>query len=81
MRGVAVVVGGLLLIGGATIVVLADQQRAAEVAQLHERVEQTTERLDDIGDDNLGLAARLTALRSQIAEQDAELTDTMGFMQ
>ncbi|MGN7966766.1 hypothetical protein ACTJKK_11870 [Microbacterium sp. 22179] len=81
MRGVAVVVGGLLLIGGATIVVLADQQRAAEVAQLQERVEQTTERLDDIGDDNLGLAARLTALRSQIAEQDAELTDTTGFMQ
>lgn len=81
MRGVAVVVGGLLLIGGATIVVLADQQRAAEVAQLQERVEQTTERLDDIGDDNLGLASRLTALRSQIAEQDAELTDTTGFMQ
>jgi energy-converting hydrogenase A subunit M len=80
MRGVAVVVGGLLVIGGATVVVLADQQRAAEVAQLHERVEQATERLDDIGDDNLSLAARLTALRSQIAEQDAALTDTAGFM-
>lgn len=81
MRGVAVVVGGLLVIGGATIVVLADQQRAAEVAHLHERVEQTTERLDDIGDDNLSLAEQLTALRSRIAEQDAALTDTAGFMQ
>ncbi|MFF7291475.1 hypothetical protein ACFY9N_02970 [Microbacterium sp. NPDC008134] len=81
MRGVAVVVGGLLVIGGATVVVLADQQRAAEVAQLHERVEQATERLDDIGDENLSLAAQLTALRSQIAEQDAALTDTAGFMQ
>ncbi|MFK0402139.1 hypothetical protein ACIQTT_07395 [Microbacterium sp. NPDC090225] len=81
MRGVAVVVGGLLLIGGATIVVLADQQRASEVAQLHERVEQTTERVDEIGVDNLDLAAQLTALRSQIAEQDAALTDTTGFMQ
>lgn len=81
MRGVAVVVGGLLVIGGATVVVLADQQRAAEVAQLHERVEQTTEHLDDIGDENLSLAAQLTALRSRIAEQDAALSDTTGFMQ
>lgn len=80
MRGVAVVVGGLLVIGGATIVVLADQQRAAEVADLQQRVEQATDRLDDIADDNTDLAQRLTALRSQIARQDAELDDTTGFL-
>lgn len=80
MRGVAVVVGGLLLIGGATVVVLADQQRAAEVATLHDQIERTADRLDDISEDNLTLAEQLTALRSQIAEQESELSDTSGFL-
>lgn len=81
MRVVAVVVGGLLVIGGATVVVLADQQRAAQVAALHAQIERIEDRLDDADADNLRLAEQLTALRSQIAEQENSLADISGFLQ
>lgn len=80
MRGVAIVIGGLLLIGGATVVVLADQQRAAEVAALRAQIERVDERLDSSAEANLRLAESLTALRATIAEQDAALGDTTGFL-
>lgn len=80
MRVVAVVVGGLLVIGGATVVVLADQQRAANVDSLHAEIERIEDRLDDSAAENLRLAAQLTDLRAQIAEQEKALLDVSGFL-
>lgn len=80
MRGVAVAVGGLLLVGGAAVAVLADQQRVAEIAHLHEQIDQVDARLDDAREQNLRLAERLTTLRTQIAVDDAALGDTTGFL-
>lgn len=80
MRGLAVVVGSLLLVGGATLVVVADQERAAAVAEVRTQIEQLEQELDGTRGENLELAEQLTALRSQIAEQDAKLADTTGFI-
>lgn len=80
MRGWAVAIGGLLLVGGAALVVVADQQRAAEVAEIEQRVEVVSARLDQIADDNMDLARQLTRLRSQIALQDAAIADETGFL-
>ena len=80
MRGVAVAVGGLLLVGGAAIVVLADQQRVAEITHLQQQIDQVDARLDDARDENLRLAERLTTVRTQIADDDAALGDTTGFL-
>lgn len=80
MRNLAVVVGGLLLVGGAAIVVVADQERAAAVAEVKAQIEQVEQELDASRGENLRLAEQLTALRSQIAEQDAKLADTTGFL-
>lgn len=80
MRGVAVAVGGLLLVGGAAAAVLADQQRVAEIAHLHDQIDQVDARLDDAREQNLRLAERLTTLRTQIADDDAALGDTTGFL-
>jgi septal ring factor EnvC (AmiA/AmiB activator) len=80
MRGVAVIVGSLLVVGGAAAVVLADQQRQREVDVLRTEIERADDRLDEATDENLRLAERLTTLRSQIAEQDRQLTDTTGFL-
>lgn len=80
MRGLAVVAGSLLLVGGALLIVVADQQRAAEVDAVRAQIVQLELQLDSSRDQNLDLADRLTALRSQIAEQDAKLADTTGFL-
>lgn len=80
MRGVAVAVGGLLLVGGAAVAVLADQQRVAEIAHLHDQIDQVGARLDDAREQNLRLAERLTTLRTQIADDDTALGDTTGFL-
>lgn len=80
MRNLAVVVGGLLLVGGAVAVVVADQERASAVAEVKARIQQVEQELDASRGENLQLAEKLTALRSQIAEQDARLADTTGFL-
>lgn len=80
MRRLAVVIGSLLLVGGFTLVVVADQERAAAVAAVKAEIERVERQLDESHGENLELAEKLTALRSQIAEQDAELADTTGFL-
>lgn len=81
MRVVAVVVGGLLLVGGGVLVVAADQQRVAALEQARDQVERSQRRLEDAREENLRLAETLTALRSRIAEQDAQLSDSTGFLE
>ncbi|MEW2461565.1 hypothetical protein [Microbacterium sp. K41] len=80
MRRLAVVIGGLLLLGGAALVVVADQERAASVAAVKAEIARVEEALKASRGDNLELAAQLTALRAQIAEQDAKIADTTGFL-
>lgn len=80
MRNLAVVVGSLLLVGGAVAVVVADQERASAVAEVKAQIQQVEQELDVSRGENLQLAEKLTALRSQIAEQDAKLADTTGFL-
>lgn len=80
MRNLAVVVGSLLLVGGAVLVVVADQERASAVAAVKAEIERVEEQLDDSRGENLALAEKLTSLRAQIADQDAKLADTTGFL-
>ncbi|WP_136051312.1 hypothetical protein [Microbacterium sp. K36] len=80
MRSLAVVVGGILLLGGAALLVVADQERAAGVAAVKAEIARIEQVLAESQAENLELAERLTALRSHIAEQDAELNDTTGFL-
>ena len=80
MRRLAVIAGSLLLVGGLVLVVVADQERASAVAAVRVQIEQVQEQLDATQGANLELAEKLTALRSQIAEQDAKLADTTGFL-
>ncbi|PCE16392.1 hypothetical protein AUC47_00645 [Microbacterium sp. SZ1] len=80
MRRLAVVVGGLLLVGGAVIVVVADQQRVAALAEVRAAVVRAEEDLDAARAANHDLAEQLTSLRALIAEQDAQLTDSTGFL-
>jgi septal ring factor EnvC (AmiA/AmiB activator) len=80
MRSLAVVVGSLLLVGGAVLVVVADQERAASVSAVKAQILQVEQELDASREENLRLAEHLTELRSQIAEQDAKLADTTGFL-
>ena len=80
MRSLAVVVGSLLLVGGFVLVVAADQERASHLAAVRAEIDRVEQQLDASHDDNLELAKKLTALRSQIAEQDAKLANTTGFL-
>ncbi|MEV7578808.1 MULTISPECIES: hypothetical protein [unclassified Microbacterium] len=80
MRNLAVVVGGILLLGGAALLVVADQERAADVAAVKAEIARIEDVLDESQTENLALAERLTELRSRIAEQDADLSDTTGFL-
>lgn len=80
MRGTAVVVGGLLVVGGAVLVVVADQQRVDALDDARAAVTEIREKLDAARDANLVLAEKLTDLRSHIAEQDAQLSDDTGFL-
>lgn len=81
MRGLAVVAGSLLLVGGTVLVVVADQERQAALDAVRAQVTLTEQRLDQAREDNLELARALTELRSQIAEQDAGIADATGFLQ
>lgn len=80
MRRLAVVVGGLLLIGGAVITVVADQQRVTALAEVKAAVVQAEEDRDAARSANYDLAEQLTSLRAVIAEQDAQLADSTGFL-
>ncbi|MFJ6548939.1 MULTISPECIES: hypothetical protein [unclassified Microbacterium] len=80
MRSLAVVVGGILLLGGAVLLGVADQERAAGVAAVRAEIARIEQVLEESQTENLELAERLTALRSRIAEQDDELSDTTGFL-
>ncbi|WP_314428232.1 hypothetical protein [uncultured Microbacterium sp.] len=80
MRGVAVVCGGLLVVGGAVLVAVADQQRVDALDEARAAVVDARERLDAAREVNLVLAERLTDLRSLISEQDAQLADDTGFL-
>lgn len=80
MRRLAVVVGGLLLIGGAVIIVVADQQRVTALAEVRAAVVQAEEDRDAARSANYDLAEQLTSLRATIAEQDAQLADSTGFL-
>lgn len=80
MRSVAVIAGGLLLVGGTVLVVVADQQRVDSLAEARAAVVQAEERLDATRKANYRLAEQLVALRTAIAEQETELSDTTGFL-
>lgn len=81
MRNLAVAVGCLLLLGGVALVAIADQERAASIAAVKAEIVRVERALDASRGQNLELAEELTALRSKIAEQDAEIADTTGFLQ
>lgn len=80
MRVIAVIAGGLLVAGGAVLVVVADQQRVDALAEAKAAVVRAQERLDEASDRAELLAGQLTALRSLIAEQDAQIADATGFL-
>ncbi|WP_226531827.1 hypothetical protein [Microbacterium paraoxydans] len=80
MRNLAVAVGCLLLLGGVAIVALADQERAAALDAVKAEIVRVERALDESQGENLELAEHLTALRTQIAEQDREIADTTGFL-
>lgn len=80
MRGVAVVAGGLLLLGGTVLIAVADQQRVDALAEARVAVVQAEERLDEAREANLRLAEQLTALRTTIAEQETLLSETSGLL-
>ncbi|PRB17164.1 hypothetical protein [Microbacterium sp. MYb62] len=81
MRNLAVAVGCLLLLGGIAVVVIADQERLAAIAAVKAEIVRVEHALEESRGENLDLAQRLTTLRSQIAEQDAKIADTTGFLQ
>ncbi|MFJ6533929.1 hypothetical protein [Microbacterium sp. NPDC091662] len=81
MRSLAVAVGCLLLLGGITLVAIADQQRQESIAAVKAEIVRVERALDESRGENLELAEKLTALRSKLAEQDAEIADTTGFLQ
>ncbi len=80
MRVIAVIFGGLLFIGGAVLVVVADQQRVDALDEARTAVVRTQAELDATREVNLGLAEELTSLRSRLAEQETELADDTGFL-
>ncbi|QDE33901.1 hypothetical protein FIV50_03330 [Microbacterium foliorum] len=80
MRAVAVVAGGLLLLGGTVLIAVADQQRVEALDQAKAAVVEAEERLDVARDANLRLAEQLTALRTVIADQETLLSDTTGLL-
>ena len=81
MRNLAVAVGCLLLLGGFVLVAIADQERMTAIAAVKAEIVRVEHALDESRGENLELAAKLTALRSQIAEQDAKIADPTGFLQ
>ncbi|MFJ2532774.1 hypothetical protein [Microbacterium maritypicum] len=80
MRNLAVAVGCLLLVGGISLVVIADQERLESIAAVKAEIVRIERALDESRGENLELAQKLTALRSQLADQDADIADTTGFL-
>lgn len=80
MRVIAVIAGGLLLVGGGALVAVADQQRVAALEAAKAAVAQTRQELRDIEDSNDALADTLAALQTQIAEQEKQLADETGLL-
>ncbi|CAN7217186.1 MULTISPECIES: hypothetical protein [Microbacterium] len=80
MRSLAVAVGCLLLVGGITLVAIADQERMASIAAVKAEIARVEGALDTSRGENRELAEKLTALRSKLAEQDAQIADTTGFL-
>ncbi|MBP5800676.1 hypothetical protein [Microbacterium maritypicum] len=80
MRNLAVAVGCLLLVGGISLVVIADRERLESIAAVKAEIVRIERALDESRDENLELAEKLTALRSQLADQDADIADTTGFL-
>ena len=80
MRAVAVVAGGLLLLGGTLLIAVADQQRVDARDEARAAVVEAEERRDVAREANLRLAERLVALRTAIAEQETLLSDTSGLL-
>ena len=72
--------GGALLIAGASAIALADQQRVDAVEQARAQVERAEERLATARADERELTDQLATLNATIAEQDEELADTEGFL-
>lgn len=81
MRILALGLGSLLLLGGGTLVVLADQERQAAIDQANQTVSVLEQQLDSHLAENLTDAETLTSLRSAIAEQEAQLADAEGFLE
>jgi septal ring factor EnvC (AmiA/AmiB activator) len=79
-RVASVMLGGALLIAGASAIALADQQRVDAVEQARAQVERAEERLASAREDERELADQLATLNETIAEQDEELADTEGFL-
>jgi septal ring factor EnvC (AmiA/AmiB activator) len=80
MRNLAVAVGCLLLVGGISLVVIADQERLESIAAVKAEIVRIERALDESRGENLELAEKLTALRSQLADQDRDIADTTGFL-
>ncbi|MCI1017203.1 hypothetical protein HWD99_01055 [Microbacterium sp. C5A9] len=70
-----------MVIGGAVLVVVADQQRVDALGDARSAVVEAREQLDAAREVNLVLAEKLTELRARISAQDAQLSDDTGFLQ
>lgn len=81
LRIFALGLGALLLLSGGVLVVLADQERQAAVAQAQQNVDDLERSLADSRRSNLLLAEALSTLRSAIADQEDLLADTAGFLE
>jgi hypothetical protein len=80
MRAAALVVGGLLLLGGVAMVTVADQERVRARDDARAAVATAQQLLDATHEANARLAETLTTLRSRVAEQETQLSDTTGLL-
>lgn len=81
MRIFALALGGLLLIGGGALVVLADQERQAAVAQTQDGIASLDEAIRQAKAANVLLFDRLAEVRRALAAQEQELADDEGFLE
>lgn len=81
MRIFALALGGLLLIGGGALVVLADQERQAAVAQTQDGIASLDEAIRQAKAVNVLLFDRLAEVRRALAAQEQELADDEGFIE